>query len=143
MKEVTLEYAGGRFIGSNGESGLELFRSGEGVTPVEALLMAAAACSLMDVVLILGKRKAAFSVMKVEVGAEKAEDPSRLESVHLRFVTDAPLGEMERAVKVSLEKYCTVVNTIRGVARVTSEVVERRPPPHGDDRPPFPLRNSR
>ncbi|MCI0496911.1 MAG: OsmC family protein [Thermoplasmata archaeon] len=123
-KRVTLDFVDGRFLGSNGDSEMELFRFEEGVTPVEALLMAAAACSVMDVNMILGKRKVDFNVMRVEVEAEKVDAPSRLESIHLRFASDAPREEMERAVRLSLEKYCTVINTVRGVARVTSEIVE-------------------
>ena len=122
-QRVTVEYEDDTFRCGDGRFSLDLGWYESGLTPVTALLMATGACSLMDVVVILRKRKVEHRVLRVEVEAERAKDPNRLTRFHLRFVSDAPVNEMERAVRLSLDRYCTVVNTLRGVAEVTHEIV--------------------
>lgn len=122
IKKATVEYVDDHFIGSDEFGSIQLDWFEKGFTPIMAVMSAAAACSMMDIIVIFRKRKVDFSVMKADVEAVKEDDPARLTKLHIIFTTDAPLKEMERAVKLSVEKYCTVVNTIKGVTEVTTEI---------------------
>ena len=124
VQKASVEYVDDHFIGTDEFGSIQLDWFESGVTPIKAVLMAAAACSLMDVVTILRKRRVDHTVLRADVEAEKADNPSRLTRLHIILTTDAPLNEVERAVKLSHDKYCTVVNTINGVTDVTYEIVE-------------------
>ena len=123
VQKASVEYVDDHFVGKDDFGSIELDWFEKGLTPIKALLISAGACCLMDVVVILRKRKVEYSVLKADVEAEKEDDPSRLTKLHIVFTTDVPLNEMERAVKLSVERYCTVINSIKGVTEVTTEIV--------------------
>lgn len=83
-------------------------------SPVEALLVALASCSAIDVVEILEKRRTPASGLRVAVDfARAANPPRRVTAARLRFsvrVDSAP-HHVERAVELSLAKYCSVSST--------------------------------
>ena len=92
---------------------------GEGVTgqsPVDALLSALAACSAVDVVDILAKRRTPVERMRVEARGERREEiPRRFTHVELRYVVDGAgidASHVERAIALSHEKYCSVAATL-------------------------------
>jgi len=83
-----------------------------GPTPKPLLLSALAACSGMDIVPILNKMKVEFSDLTIDVIGELSNDyPKIYETIkviyHIHLNPD-DLEKMERAVKISLEKYCGV-----------------------------------
>lgn len=84
--------------------------------PMLALLLAAAGCTAADVVLMLEKMRVDLSRLSVDVdGVRRGEDPRRFEAIHLRYhiggdgVDDA---KAQRAVSLSVEKYCSVMHTL-------------------------------
>ncbi len=83
-----------------------------GPTPKPLLLSALAACSGLDIVPILNKMKVEFSELTIDVEGELTEDYPKIYHTikiiyHIHLNPD-DLEKMERAVKLSLEKYCGV-----------------------------------
>src|SRR5215467_4462264 len=99
--------------------------------------MGAAACSAFDIVHILKKARQAIADCTVDAEAERAPaDPRVFTKIHLRFaVTGRGLDarQVERAVKLSKEKYCSATIMLAKTAETTYdiEIVEgdRIPPP--------------
>lgn len=115
------------FIGHSGSGHAVVFdadrESNKAPTPMEMLLMSAGACSSVDVVSILKKARQKISHCEVELAAERAETvPKVFTKIHLHFVvTGTALAEkqVERAVNLSAEKYCSVSIMLSQSVKVT------------------------
>ncbi|RUO24088.1 OsmC family protein [Aliidiomarina minuta] len=85
---------------------------GKAPSPMEMVLLSTASCSSVDVVNILEKARQAVNGCEVEIKAQRADSvPAVFTAIHLHFiVSGANVGEshVERAVKLSAEKYCSV-----------------------------------
>lgn len=97
-----------------------------GMRPMEAVLMGAAACTAFDVVLILRKARQPVADCVIEADAERAEtDPKVFTRIHLRY-TVAGRGldraHVERAVKLSKDKYCSATLMLAKTADITFEI---------------------
>jgi putative redox protein len=84
--------------------------------PMLTLLLAAAACTGADVVVILQKMRVALRSVRIEAsGLRRETEPRRYNSVHFDFHLAAEgLDEAKarRAVDLSLTKYCSVINSL-------------------------------
>lgn len=82
-----------------------------GMRPMEMLLIGMGACSSFDVVAILKKARQPIVNCVAEVEATRADSvPKVFTSIHVHFVltgTGLNAGQVERAVKLSAEKYCS------------------------------------
>jgi putative redox protein len=102
-----------------------------GFSPAELVLAGAGACSAWDVVHILGKAREQLDDIKVVVeGRQDAREPHPFRDVALRYiVTGRGLrpDKVERAVRLSHERYCSAIASLRGVARIayTIEIRDR------------------
>ncbi len=98
-----------------------------GPSPMIALLMAAAGCSGSDVVSMLQKMRVQLARVSIEVrGQRREEEPRRYLSVHYRYQLSGEgldQDKADRAVQLSLEKYCSVVHSLAPDIKVTHEVV--------------------
>lgn len=94
--------------------------------PMLALLLAAAGCTGADVVSVLRKMRVDVSALRVDVeGVRREEHPRRYESVHFRYqIAGAGLdsAKAERAVSLSVEKYCSVMHTLAADLAVSYEI---------------------
>ncbi len=94
-------------------------------SPVELLLGGVAGCTAMDVMSILRKKRVQVDDLEIETEAEMAsEPPKHLPAIHLVYKVWGPNvteEALERAIELSHEKYCTVSNTVNGVATITWE----------------------
>lgn len=94
-----------------------------GPRPMEMLLVGLGGCSAIDVVLILKRGREAISDCEVELDAERAAtDPKVFTSIKLHFiVTGSQLdpNKVERAIKLSAEKYCSDTAMLGAVAKIT------------------------
>ncbi len=103
-----------------------------GFRPMEMLLLGLAGCSAFDVVMILRRGRENVTDCVVEVDADRAEtDPKIFTNVRMRYVvTGQGLDpkKVERAVKLSEEKYCSASAIIGKTAQMTHtvEIVEQR-----------------
>ena len=97
-----------------------------GMRPMEVVLLGAAACTAFDVVLILRKARQPISDCSVDAEAERAaSEPKVFTKIHLRY-TVAGHGldakQVERAVKLSKEKYCSATAMLAKTAEITFEI---------------------
>ncbi len=94
-----------------------------GARPMELVLMGTGACSAIDVVHILRKARQPITDCVVEVEAERAdEDPKVFTRIHLHYVvTGKGLAktQVERAIKLSKEKYCSATIMLAATAAIT------------------------
>lgn len=87
-----------------------------GPSPVQAIAFALAGCMGMDVVHILKKGRLDLKGLKISLSAERApEDPHRITAVALEFTVtgDVPKDQVQRAIDLSHEKYCSVWHSMR------------------------------
>lgn len=98
-----------------------------GPTPVEALLSSVAACSAIDVLDILRKKRQKVTSYRIEVDGDRAPIgtwPRPFTAIRVRHVLageDLDPQAVERAVELSDTKYCSVIMTLRAAPEVTSE----------------------
>ena len=91
--------------------------------PMQMLLAALGGCSAIDVVNILKKQRQELRDLKITVTGEREKDaiPSLYTEVHAHFrmFGDVDPEKAERAVALSMEKYCSVAKTLEKSAVVT------------------------
>jgi putative redox protein len=118
-KRVSLRWQDGlRFVGGAPGGPVSLV-DGDNTTapgPMLTLLLAAASCSGSDVVLILKKMRVQLRDLRVEVTGERREqEPRRYTAIHFDYhVAGEGLDQAkaERAVSLSIEKYCSVIHSL-------------------------------
>jgi len=97
-----------------------------GVRPMELLLMGAAACSAFDVVHILKKARQPIADCTVDAQAERATtEPRVVTRIHLKFAVAGrglDARQVERAVKLSKDKYCSATIMLAKTAEITYDV---------------------
>jgi putative redox protein len=97
-----------------------------GVRPMEMLLMGMGGCTQFDVLLILRRGRHQVNFCEVELEAERAEsDPKVFTRIHAHFrIGGKGLTQhaVERAVKLSAEKYCSASIMLGAVAEITHDV---------------------
>lgn len=96
-----------------------------GPRPMEMLLLGTGGCSSIDVMMILKKSRQAVSDCYVEMSAERAEtDPKVFTKIHMHFVVkgkDIKPEAVEKAVKLSAEKYCSASIMLGATAEMTHD----------------------
>lgn len=101
----------------------------KGTRPMEMLLIGLGGCSAFDVVHMLRKSRVELTGCEVELDAERAlEVPKVFTRIHLHFVVtgkNIPESKVQRAVRLSAEKYCSAAIMFSQVARITHDYVIR------------------
>lgn len=96
-----------------------------GVRPMEMVLLGAGACSAFDVVHILKKGRQPITDCVVEMSSERADtEPKVFTKIHMHFIVtgkDLPEKQVERAVQLSAEKYCSATQMLNKVAEITHD----------------------
>ena len=94
-----------------------------GARPMELVLMGTGACSAIDVVHILRKARQPITDCVVDIEAERAaQDPKVFTSIHLHYVVTGKglaQAQVERAIKLSKEKYCSATIMLAASATIT------------------------
>ena len=94
-----------------------------GARPMELVLMGTGACSAIDVVHILRKARQPITDCVVEIQAERApDDPKIFTRIHLHYVVTGKglaLPQVERAIKLSKEKYCSATIMLAAMAEIS------------------------
>ena len=97
---------------------------GIGMKPSELLLIALGGCTGVDVVDIMRKKRQQMTGLEIGVsGAQDPDPPWTFRPIHAEYVARGrALSEkaLTDAIRLSEEKYCSVMATVRGVAEVTS-----------------------
>ncbi len=96
-----------------------------GPRPMELVLMGTAACSAFDVLLILRKGRQHVVDCIAEAEAQRAEaDPKVFTRIHLHFILkgrNLDPDKIERAIKLSAEKYCSASAMLAKTAEITHD----------------------
>jgi len=95
-----------------------------GVRPMEMLLLGVGGCSAYDVVHILKKARQPIMDCEVELNAERAETiPKVFTEINMHFIVKGKEGlkaaQVERAVKLSAEKYCSASIMLAHAVKIT------------------------
>lgn len=140
--DVTVTWTGGMaFVGKGSSSHLvaldaapEAGGSGQGVRPMEALLAALGGCTGMNVMSILRKMRIEVDAFEVRLSGRRQEDhPKAFTAIHLDYVftgrgLEERRAQIERAVSLSHNRYCSVAATLGAGVTVTHRVVLQSPP---------------
>jgi len=121
-----------RFEGSNAagntvilEGSPDIGGEGQGVRPMELLLLSLASCSSMDVATILKKMRQPIDDLRVEVDGERTtgEVPAVFKKIHLHFYFKGQIrpDRAEEAIRLSVGKYCSVARMLEKTAEITWE----------------------
>ena len=90
---------------------------GNGVRPMHMLIMGLGGCSAIDVVMILKKQRQEVRDFQITIDAERetGKEPALWSDAHLVFTISGKVdeGKAERAVELSMQKYCSVSETLR------------------------------
>jgi len=96
-----------------------------GPRPMEMLLIGAGGCTSFDVITILKKSRQDVTDCYVELEAERAEtEPRVFTKIHLHFVIkghDIKPAVVEKAIKLSAEKYCSASIMLGATAAVSHD----------------------
>lgn len=102
----------------------------QGMRPMELLLSALASCSAFDLEHILRKQRQPVEDVRIEVEGTRPDEgfPKPFEAIHMHFMVRGDLDEekVQRAVALSVEKYCSVGATLRPETVVTYSVTIAR-----------------
>lgn len=126
MLQATVRHAGSyTFLGkANSNHWVVMDGSGKigaedgGARPKELLLLALGGCTAFDVKQVLDKRRVTAEAFEVALMADESEEiPMVLTRVRMeyRFRGEIPVADIERAVRLSFEKYCSVSAMLRQV----------------------------
>lgn len=95
-----------------------------GVKPSDLLLMAVASCSAYDVVDILTKQRERLNDLKITcTGDQMSDPPYTFTCIHLHYQISGAVNpeKLERAIRLSEDKYCSVISTLRPGVPITSD----------------------
>ena len=90
--------------------------------PMETVLAGTGACAAYDVVLILKRGRHDVTGCRVKLSAERAPtDPKVFTRIHMHFIVsgrDLSAAAVERAVKLSHDKYCSATAMLAKTAEI-------------------------
>ena len=96
----------------------------KGIGPMRSLLTSLGACTGMDVVAILNKRKQKLRSLKIMLSGTRPEFglPKPWTSIHIKYLLSGDSLEtryVEEAIKESTEKFSSVGATLQPTAKIT------------------------
>jgi len=102
-----------------------------GMRPMELLLIGMGGCSSFDVVTILKKARQPITDCVAEISAERADEvPKVFTKIHVHYVVtgnNLTPNHVERAVRLSAEKYCSASIMLGKSAEITHDFEIREP----------------
>lgn len=124
---AALTWNGGlRFEARAGEFAVPMDSTGDaGNSPTVLLLEAVAGCMAIDVVDILNKGRQELRAMRIQISGDRMPDPPRyFTDIHMTFDIEGKVADAkaERAVQLSMDKYCSVFHTLRPDLVFTYEI---------------------
>lgn len=107
-----------RMDGKNQIGGLE-----GGFSPMQLLLAGIGGCSAIDIIDILEKQRQNLQNLRVEVEGDKQKNGtySEFKTINLHFVFEGDLdpAKVERAIDLSINKYCSVSKALEKGSKIT------------------------
>lgn len=103
-----------------------------GPRPMEVVLMGTGGCTAYDVMHILRKARAPVTDCVLEIDSERAtDDPRVFTRIHFHFIVTGKAlkpAQVERAVQLSAEKYCSASIMLGKTAAITHDFEIREAP---------------
>ncbi len=100
-----------------------------GPRPMELILLGVASCSAVDILHILKKARQSVVDCEVRVEGQRADtDPKVFTDMHLEFVVSGhglKTAQVERAARLSAEKYCSASIMLKASVNITHSCVVR------------------
>ena len=107
---------------------LDSSEGGSGPSPMEMVLMGVAGCAAIDVIMIMGKKRAQVTDFMVNITGERAEEyPKRYTVVHIEFVLHGKgikPKAVEQAIQLSETKYCGAMASLNADFKSTYRIVD-------------------
>jgi putative redox protein len=131
--ETSLKWAGGAAFIGRSSSGHSVIMDGPpegggrdlGIRPMEMLLLGMGACSSYDVISILKKSRQQITDCDVRITSSRADDHPRIfTDINIHFTVtgkDLKKKQVERAIKLSAEKYCSASIMLGAMANITHD----------------------
>jgi len=108
-----------------------------GIRPMESVLIGLGACSAFDVVLMLKKARQNVADCEVGLEAERSDEIpavfTKIEMVYRIAGTDLSEKQVNRAVSLSMEKYCSVTKMLEHSVDITHRVEISESTPRNDE----------
>ena len=132
MIEAKMKWAGGIKFEGVSEFGHKIVTDGakksggaeSGYKPVELLLYSMAGCTGVDVIKILEKMRQNVTGLEIEVKGEQPDSfPKPFKRIEVKYIfrgNGLDRSKIEQAIKLSDEKYCSVSQTVKGIAKIVS-----------------------
>jgi len=97
-----------------------------GVRPMEMLLLGLGGCTAFDVIDILQRGREPVDDLAIEIEGERSDEiPKIFKKINVRYIvtgTGLSPEKVDRAVKLSAEKYCSATIMLGAVAEITHDV---------------------
>ncbi|MDI9441174.1 MAG: OsmC family protein [Firmicutes bacterium] len=121
------------FIGTSGSNHIvpmdvreESGGDGAAASPMEMVLLALAGCSGVDIALIVKKKRLKVRDFEILVSGERADEHPRVfTEIDMTFIfegEDLKAKPLEDAVRLSLDRYCSVAGMVRKTAEINWRV---------------------
>ncbi len=97
----------------------------KGLRPMELLASSVAGCASIDILLILGKQKIEPTLFEIDIETKRVEGiPAFFEEIKLIFKVNKEVNQekLDRAISLTLEKYCSVSASLKESVQVIYEV---------------------
>ena len=131
--EIKTQWKGGLLFNADSMGGSfnidaaeEVGGTNNGLRPKALMLSSLAGCSGIDVVSLLKKMRAEVKGLEIDVSAELTEEhPKYYHKVHIEYRfydKEFKKDKIEKAVQLSIDKYCGVMEMFRKFAEVTTEI---------------------
>ena len=131
--ETQLKWAGNAAFIGKASSGHTIVMDGPaegggrnlGPRPMEMLILGMGACSTYDVVSILKKSRQEITDCEIKITSQRADsDPKVFTNIQLHFIVSGhnlKEKQVERAIKLSAEKYCSASIMLGATANITHD----------------------
>ena len=131
--ETQLKWAGNAAFIGTASSGHTVVMDGPaegggrnlGPRPMEMLILGMGACSTYDVVSILKKSRQEITDCEIKITSQRADsDPKVFTDIQLHFIVSGhnlKQKQVERAIKLSAEKYCSASIMLGATANITHD----------------------
>lgn len=106
----------------NIDGSIDIGGNNAGARPMELILMGLGTCGAMDIISILKKQKQDLQDFKIEIDGERDpnQTPSVFVNIKIKFIFTGNLdkAKVEKAVNLSMEKYCSVSAMLEKTAKI-------------------------
>jgi putative redox protein len=122
-------FGGKQFVGTDSSKHSVVISSQDednatGMRPLDMLLVALGGCTAMGVVHMLQQKRQELLGFEINISGEHDDDPPRgFNHIHIEYVAkgrEIKEKALTDAIRLSLEKYCSVSGTIKGQVQITT-----------------------